>query len=131
MSNCFHQVVFAVASVVSRMVTQVLFVFVCLFVCFICDLVITILNWQHSEHAIHPEMTLCGWRDVKIQDLINYDYVEFVAEEEENEGSRGEINNTTITTHNNSLWTKKERKSNKKKQQARIRARARERKKKS
>ena len=57
-------------------------------------------------------MTLCGGRDIKIQDLINYDYVEFVAEEEENEGIRGEINNTTIKTHNNLLWTKKERNGN-------------------
>ena len=35
MSNCFHSVVFAVACVVSRTVTQVLFVFVCLFVLFV------------------------------------------------------------------------------------------------
>ena len=120
MSNYFHSVVFAVVCVVSRTVTQVLFVFVWLFVLF----VITVLNWEHSEHAIHPVVTLCGWRDVKIQDLINYDYVEFVAEEEENEGIRGEINNTTITTHNNLLWTKKKEtvtRRNSKQEYARVR----------
>ena len=42
-----------------------------------------------------------------------------VAEEEENESGREPIKNKTITTHNNLLWSKKERKSNQEKQQAR------------
>ena len=74
---------FVADCVVSRTVTQVLYLW---FGDYSFQLV-----YKHSEPVIHPEVTLCGWWDVKIQDLINYDYVGFVAEEEENEGgNKGE-----------------------------------------
>ena len=58
--DCFGLVVFAVCCVECKTVSQ----------CFMCldDLRVDLV-WRNSKCVVHPELTLCGCRDVKIQGL--------------------------------------------------------------